>query len=448
MGSPAKKYLQILSEIASGIDHALYLVGGSIRDTLLGKECSDFDFTARNIETLARSFAVGVQSSFVHLDNTPGRETFRVIVEKQFSFDFTEMQGDSIEEDLAQRDFTINAMAIRLDDFLAGRDAFIDLHRGQEDLANKIVRVVPGPIFSSDPCRMLRAFRFAGALNFKIDAETLKKIESEKNNLEKTAPERIYHEWILFLSGQQVFKLLQVMDETGLLQCVLPETGELRAIAEGQLNAWETGLATFSFLENLISHPKPVIPLANSLQFLTGKRTAVLKFAGLLYPLTPSSIVLLLKRLRASNADIQFIHRTILCQREAVDSNLDFAGEKFDEPEMYRFVKKNASELMAGIFLACAVKSTFKKGDQTKTEEFYQAACRVSGFYLERYLPAMERKILLDGKDLIQNFKLPPSPLFRIVLDRVEEARVLGTIHSKSEAEKLAQEIIQIQKVK
>ncbi|MDA1109134.1 MAG: hypothetical protein O3A78_04860 [Nitrospinae bacterium] len=460
-GAPIKKYLQVLSEITSRIGHDLYLVGGTVRDTLLGKECSDFDFTGKNIKKTAHRFASDTQSAFVNLDSTPGRETFRIIIEKQFNFDFTEMQGDCIEADLAQRDFTINAMAIRLNDYLEERDTFIDINRGRSDLKSKIVRVQQGPIFSSDPCRMLRAFRFASTLHFEIDADTLSKIVNEKSNLKKTAPERIYYEWILFLGGQQVLNLLQVMDQIGLLECVLPETAELRELDADPATAWHTSLDTFKILESLLPNPETIIPANSPLSFLTGKRTALLKFSGLLYRLMPSSsnglspekrkleeqskIILLLKRLRASNADIQFIYRTILCQQEATDSNLDFAGEKIDESKLYQFVKNNESELMSGIFLACAVKSTFE--NRPNTENFYQAAHRIGEFYFERYLPAMDRKPLLDGKDLIQSFKLSPSPLFQIILDRVEEARILGTIQSRSEAETLAQKIIQTQQV-
>jgi poly(A) polymerase len=463
LGAPIKKYLQVLSEINTDSHNNLYLVGGTVRDTLLGEECSDFDFTAKYIKRTAHQFAADTQSAFVNLDSTPGRETFRVVIEKQFNFDFTEMQGDCIEEDLAQRDFTINAMAIRLNDFLEERDVFIDLHQGRSDLKNKIVRVQQGPIFTSDPCRMLRAFRFASSLNFQIDADTLSKIESEKSNLNKTALERIYYEWILFLGGQNVYKLLQVMDQIGLLECILPEVAKLREVRTGTTNPWQNSMDTFKHLESLLPNPEIIIPSNSPLSSLTGKRTALLKFSALLYRLMPTStgglamarekleeqskIILLLKRFRASNADIQFIFRTILCQQEATDSNLDFAGKDIDESKMYQFVKNNESELMSGIFLACAVKSTFEKEPKSKTEKFYQAAHRVGEFYFERYLPAMEHKTLLDGKDLIQDFKLPPSPLFQIILDRVEEARVLGTIQSKSEAEALAQEIIQLQRV-
>jgi tRNA nucleotidyltransferase/poly(A) polymerase len=166
MGAPAKKYLQILSKIPSEKNVDLYLVGGSVRDHLLRKDCADFDFTAKNIHDLANRFSSETKSPCISLDATPGRNTLRVIVQKQFHFDFTDMQGNSIEEDLAQRDFSINAMAIQLNDYLDGRETLIDPHKGQADLHNKIIRVIPGPIFASDPLRLLRAFRFASSLEF------------------------------------------------------------------------------------------------------------------------------------------------------------------------------------------------------------------------------------------------------------------------------------------
>lgn len=441
------------------MDRHLYLVGGIVRDHLRKTNCADVDFAAKNARGIARHFAAKTQSACVPLDTTPGRETFRVVIEKQFNFDFTEMQGESIEEDLAQRDFSINAMAMRLADFLHDKDILIDPNRGLADLNNKIVRVVPGPVFSSDPCRMLRAFRFASALNFEIEPETLNKIEREKANLKKTAPERIYREWILFLGGRKVYNLLRLMDRSGLLEYALPETAALRE--SGAARTWELSMETFNRLENHLSEPEAIFPVADGAGFFSGRNFALLKFASLLLHLTPlsstsrsiprgksegfSKVTTALKRLRAGNADIQFIHRTILCQREAADSNLDFAGKEFDESKIYRFVKNNESELTSGLFLACAVKSTSENSDERKIKAFYQAARRISGFYFQRYLPAMSRGSLLDGNDLIRHFKLSPSPLFKTILDRVEEARVLGSLQSKSEAETAARNIIESQ---
>lgn len=461
MGEPFKKYFRILLKIASTNGENLYLVGGTLRDHLLGREYSDFDFTAKNVQSLANQFASETQSPCIPLDTTLGRETLRVVIEKKFFFDFTAMQGNSIAEDLAQRDFSINAMALPLADFLAGKEIPIDPNRGQEDLQNKIIRVLPGPIFSADPLRMLRAFRFASSLGFDISAETLHQIEIEKSNLEKTALERIYYEWILFLSGERNSELLQLMDRTGLLQCAFPETAKLRQSSGTPANSWEISLQTFERLEELLSIPKTIIPPTNHAGFLTGRKRALLKFATLLYRLPPpfsnsasstkikideqAKTVRLLKRLKASNADIQFIYRTILCQQEAWKSNLEFIDAEINESALYRFTKKYDQELMPGIFLACAVQSASENNRETKS--FLQAVHRIVEFYFQRYLPAMDHKTLLNGDDLIQNFKLTPSSLFRLILDKVEEGRVLGTVKTKNEAEAIAQQIIATHKI-
>jgi hypothetical protein len=153
-----------------------------------------------------------------------------------------------------------------------------------------------------------------------------------------------------------------------------------------------------------------------------------------------SKTVRLLKRLTASNADIRFIFCAIQCQQEAIESKLDFASAKVNEPLLYRFTKKYDTELMAGIFLARAVQSATEK--DLETEAFLQAAHRVTEFYFQRYLPAMEHDVLITGDDLIRDFKLTPSPLFQLILNEVEEGRVLGTIQSKNQAATIAQQII------
>ena len=456
MSARTQKYLQVLSEISSEYSGDLYLVGGTIRDHLLGKDCSDFDFTAKNVHDLATRFAAETQSPCIPLDATPGRNTLRVIVQKEFHFDFTEMQGNSIDADLAQRDFSINAMAIPLKDFLGDKKAVIDPNRGQADLHDKIIRVIPGPIFSADPLRMLRAFRFASSLEFEISRETIRQIEIEKSQLKKTALERIYFEWILFLSGKRVFELLQLMDRTGLLQCIFPEMAELRSPSTTHASGWEISLQTFKRLENLLSIPETIVPSKDHAGFLTGRKKALLKFSALLHRLNPDFLdgssssrvkideqtktVRLLKRLTASNADIRFVFRAIQCLQEAIESHLDFAGDKINESVLYRFTKKYDTELMAGIFLASAVQSASE--NDRDTEPFLQAGHRVIEFYFQRYLPAMENITLITGDDLIRDFKLTPSPLFQEILDKVEEGRVLGAVQSKNQAQTIVQQII------
>jgi poly(A) polymerase len=456
MNVSPKKQLQVLLEIASKNKVDLFLIGGTIRDHLLGRAYSDFDFTAKEVQPLAKQFALETHSPCISLDTTPGRNTFRVIVQKKIHFDFTDLQGNSIEEDLPQRDFSINAMAMRLTDFLAGNEIIIDPLQGQTDLRDKTIRVVPGPTFSDDPLRMLRAFRFASILEFSISTETIRQIEIEASNLKKTAEERVYYEWLIFLGGESVFELLQLMEKTGLLQSAFPEITELRSTSATSNNDWDISLQAFKRLEKLLVIPETINPSLKLADFLTGRKKALLKFSALLHRLNPaflerdsssrikideeSAIVRLLKRLTASNADIRFIFHTIQCQQEAMKSRLEFADARIDESALYRFTKRYDTELMAGIFLTRAVQSATEK--DREAESFLQAAHRVTEFYFQRYLPALSNEALLTGDDLIQDFKLTPSPLFQLILNEVEEGRVLGTLQTKDQATTIARKII------
>ena len=103
------KQLRTLLQLSKAHGSDLFVVGGPLRDLLLKKKCTDFDFALRGASELAKQFARDTRSSLVMLDDTPRRETSRVVVRKQVYFDFSEMQGGSIEADLGQRDFTFRS---------------------------------------------------------------------------------------------------------------------------------------------------------------------------------------------------------------------------------------------------------------------------------------------------------------------------------------------------
>nr|NIP99649.1 CCA tRNA nucleotidyltransferase [Nitrospinaceae bacterium]NIS84193.1 CCA tRNA nucleotidyltransferase [Nitrospinaceae bacterium]NIU43289.1 CCA tRNA nucleotidyltransferase [Nitrospinaceae bacterium]NIW58064.1 hypothetical protein [Nitrospinaceae bacterium] len=197
MDKSLKPLLKKLEDSASDLEISLYVVGGGLRNHWLDKPCTDLDFTCRGVTQLARRFAERIRRPCITLDDTPGRETLRVVVHKDSNFDFTELQGKTIEEDLAQRDFTINAMAQPLSGFLAGRTEYHDPHGGRRDLEKRLIRANPGPVLRADPLRLLRAFRFAATLGFEIEADTLAQITRFKEGINRVAVERILHELIL-----------------------------------------------------------------------------------------------------------------------------------------------------------------------------------------------------------------------------------------------------------
>ncbi len=129
---------------------------------MLEREIKDIDFAvATDTIELAREFAKKINGSFVLLD-----EVFLIgrVVKDELTIDFAQLRGNSIEADLAERDFTINAMATSLE-----CDRLIDPFRGQEDLKNRLIRMVNEENLKADPLRVLRAYRFHATLSFEIE---------------------------------------------------------------------------------------------------------------------------------------------------------------------------------------------------------------------------------------------------------------------------------------
>lgn len=426
----ARHFLNILSSLADHENQLLYLVGGTVRDFILGKVSTDYDFTCLEAPELAKLFAKKTQRPLVPLDSTSGRETFRVVVDTNLYFDFSRLQGNTLDDDLRRRDFTFNAMAISLRDFLYGNINVFDPHRGKDDLRGRTIRVLPGKIFSDDPLRMVRAFRFASTLGFAIEPETLARISECRTEIEHIAPERVYYELTLFLSSREVHQHLMLMEETGLLVELLPELSFMTS-----KGGWQKTLATFKWLESLDSLPKPIGDMAQS---LNDKDRTLTKLAALLSSLP--DVTGILKRLRASNADISFIENTLRGLNDALAITEYF--NHMQEAEVYRFIKKCGNELTPVLLLALASNHAINNLNQSASNPFTEAVLKVYDFYICRYLPAKNQPALLNGDDLIDHFKMAPSPQFKRILDQIEENRVLGMISTRKEAEILAKKLI------
>jgi tRNA nucleotidyltransferase/poly(A) polymerase len=440
---------QLKNVSAVGIKHAvnLYMVGGTLRDFLLGRDCSDYDFTAIGAKEIAMEFSTTQKLPLVKLDNTPGRETFRVVLQDNFYFDFTEMQGATINEDLSQRDFTINSIAIHLDDFLLNKKTYIDPFNGQEDLLKKSVRKIPGPVFISDPLRLIRAFRFACTLGFAIDSDTLDQISKHREKISHVSVERIYYEWILTLESFDASGILQTMDKVGLLQSVFPEIKQIKDSPQ-----WKHCFSSCNTLDSYFKGSLKAIPLQIDPRVSepTTRKCALLKFAALLVPWTTLSdsinarVMALMQRLHASNSDQRFLLQCLQIFKDIMRSELDFVNQLPESPaKIYQFVKQSAEELVPTFVLAW---SHIASSQSARDQETYLLRMQsVLKFYYKIYLPAQKTPALMDGTILQKKFKLSPSPLFRTILAKVEEGRVLGTIKNHNEAAVAVQKIIDAQ---
>ena len=440
-----EKQLQKISQLSKLHQSKLYIVGGTLRDLILGRQCSDFDFAVSGASTLAREYAYETKSALVPLDNTPGRETFRVVIKKNIYFDFSELQGESIKTDLSQRDFTINAMAISLKNFIEGSKDFIDPHNGKHDIDKKIIRVLPGPTFLSDPLRMLRAFRFMSKIQFKIESATFNEIKRLGAKINHVATERILSELKILLSSTEASPSIEAMHNSGMLKHIFPDLYKN--------NKAPSSLKTFNHLENLTSNSKqikikPLIEIKKSLS----NKTEIIKLSSILYPLIKISknnkektqrtiIGKILSELHASNADINYIDAITSCANSASNKNLDISKNKLNQIELYEFVDKNEPGLISGLFLNFANQKNLPTEKEWKTDPTAKAMQEICNFYYKIYLPAKAKKPLLNGNDIKKELKIKPSPIIKTILSKIEESRVLGNINTRSEAIQLAKEL-------
>ena len=449
-----EKQLQNISQLSKAYQSELYIVGGTLRDLILGRQYSDFDFAVKGASILAKQYAYDTKSALVPLDTTPGRETFRVVIKKNIYFDFSELQGNSIEADLSRRDFSINALAISLPNFIQGTKKYIDPHSGQKDIQNKIIRVLPGSAFSKDPLRMLRAFRFMSILEFKIESTTLKKIKTLHSKINRVSPERIWNELNLLLSTKKASPTIQAMDGSGLLESIFPELYKNEKAP--------SCIKILNHVENLLSNPKQLggKPLTEIKKLLLEK-PQLIRLGSMLYPLTKKSSIKkntnkksnrktitskVLAKLRASNADIDFVGAMISCSHFVTSIDLSVTDSLASRIKIYQLIHLNEQGLIPGLFLYLANRSIMPKEKEWQEDSSLMAVIKILNFYFRTYLPAKRKNPLLNGNDLQRELKIKPNSMIKTILYKVEESRVIGIINTRPEAIQLAKKIILVKK--
>ncbi len=202
-----------------GRDAAAYwLVGGCLRDLLLGREAADLDLVSDADPTdLARNWSNRVQGHWFRLDRE--RRQSRVIV-GDLQVDFAPLRAESIIADLALRDFTVNALALRLDTGMTSA-ALLDPLAGQQDLAERRLRLCNPEAFLQDPLRMLKGIRHAVTLDFELSAPVLQTVEQCRSGLKSVAGERIRDEWFKIIRSKNPVHGFELMARTGLLEVLL-----------------------------------------------------------------------------------------------------------------------------------------------------------------------------------------------------------------------------------
>jgi len=267
----------------------VYLVGGAVRDFLLGRPSYDFDFIVfGDPEALARAVSTAFGARLVVLHD---RERIYRVVARGIVYDFSAPKGPDLPSDLAMRDFTINALAA---DMSISPSPVVGISGGMDDLTARIIRAASDGAFVDDPLRLLRAFRLAAVLGFSLDERTVRQIVRERGLIRVSARERIRDEWARLLSSTRAFDAVRIMDETGLLETIFPEAGAMKGVEQNRWHSydvWDHCLATMSETETVVADIERFFPGrgVRLVDYCTGPmgggwtRASLLKFVALFH---------------------------------------------------------------------------------------------------------------------------------------------------------------------
>ena len=438
-----------------------YIVGGSIRDLILGRIPTDYDIAVILFpEKYASDLASCVNGHVVEIGKQ-NQMIYRVVSENS-TFDISAIEGKTIEDDLVKRDFTVNAIGY---DLSSGK--IIDLFGGINDLSINKIRMVSKEIFKKDSVRLIRAYRIAAMLDFEIESETAHAIVNNVKLITKAAGERIKAELFKILSCSKSYIYIHQMYETGLLFEIFPELTALQGCKQNKRHAYNVldhSLTAFSQLEMLLNEK---IFNTGAISFpipdMDKKRSALLKYSILLHDIgKPSALTVgddenihffgheiigaemakqISKRLKLSNNEadyIDFIIRNHIAALHLYNSGIK---NPLSNKSLTRFFIK-CGDMTPDILLHTIADIKGKGNEDKRNEDFVSFASYLLNEFFSGYNVKKTGPRLITGNDLIEEFGLSPSPLFKRILSVVEESRISNDIKNREEAFSLVKELI------
>jgi putative nucleotidyltransferase with HDIG domain len=470
----------------------VWLVGGPVRDLLLGRDIHDWDFAvAEKGCALARKVANALRAAYYPLDDE--RDTGRVVVtdphtHRPVMLDFAVLRGATLEEDLRRRDFTINAMALTLE------GALIDPTDGQSDLKSRLIRMTSPVSFKDDPVRLLRAVRQANALRFRLEARTEMALRAQAISITTVTAERVRDELLEMLRTTPAAHSLRDLADMGLLNHVLPEIQTLQTVQQSAphhyANTQTHTLATVSAVEGilallkgearrpnadsaqifaLVPAPNWTWPLladtllpfqASLLAYLDEPvnaempRADLLKWGALFHDVGKAETRTVgddgrthfyghaetgarmtetrLEALRFPGKAIAFVGTLVAGHMRLVNANKDTLTRR----AVYRFYRDTGEAGVGVVLLALADAMTvWGQGlAQTRWRALLRSAVAMFNAYFEQPTEIVAPPALLNGHDLIA-MGLRPGPQIGRILEALREAQAAGEIASREAAE-------------
>jgi tRNA nucleotidyltransferase/poly(A) polymerase len=481
----------------------LYLVGGSLRNLLLGDPCGDWDLvTDGEAHKLARRLADTLGGFYVYMHEKASRIVLRLPDGGELVLDIAPLHGQTLEEDLRARDFTLNALAAplapvvdqlaRSGSLAADSVPLIDPLHGLADVQTRQLRVVDADVFRNDPLRMLRALRLARRYSLTITAETEKLIRRDASLLPQVAAERIQAELFTLLAQPGALTQLYRLDSCGLLMVLSPELQAACGMRQPAPHYWdvlEHSLQCVHFLEVLTAEleAEPTTPFIPELAATPADSSALfeirellregeqqqefqfadlhsarMKLAALLHdigkPLTytvdgqggihfyghpqigaPVASEIM-HRLSASVQDRRLVQ--LVTAHHMRPGQLGQDGPVTPRAIRRYFVDLGPTGILVALFSLADHLATL--GPQPRTaawsRHLFVTRQLLSSYIRERAKIMPPRLVRAD--ELLSRLRLQPGPILGQLLEAIAEAQADGLIHSREEAILFAKEYV------
>jgi len=411
-------------------DQAIYLVGGAVRNFLLGQPIKDLDFatsaTPKEIQTLFPKSFYDNNYGTVKIPHRQGQieiTTFRQEADyKDYRHPDKIAWGKSIKEDVTRRDFTVNALALGIP---AGKKDFhlelIDNFSGQEDLKKGLIRAVGDPQerFREDALRLLRAIRFACQLNFEIEPKTLAAIKKQASLIRNISGERIRDEIFKIITGDQVEKGFELARKTNLANYLLPELVKGYKMEQKGHHLW--GVWKHSLLSAQYCPSRdPIVRLAALIHDI-GKPVVIKEINGERTFYNHEVVGALLarrigQRLKLAKKDLNKLVILVRYHQFSV-------SEKQTDKAIKRFIRRVGKENIPDML---AIRTGDRLGSGAKETSWRTEAFKRRLIEVQKE-PFSIKDLKINGHDVMKTLNIPPGPrvgqILAAIFEKVEEGQ-------------------------
>jgi putative nucleotidyltransferase with HDIG domain len=418
-------------------NYEIYIVGGAVRDIITGKIVYDWDFTTNatpdEMLKLFESAYYTNEFGMVGIPNNDDGERPYEITTFRTEHGYSDSRrpdkvewGKTLVEDLQRRDFTINAMALKIVDekkatlkTIHVETELIDPYNGQKDLKDKLIRAVGDPFerFYEDALRMMRAVRIASELNFTIEENTLNAIISNAGLINKISKERVRDELFKILKSTHPFEGILLFKNTGLMQEILPEMEKTFGVEQkspGRHHIYDVGTHSLYSLKHVAEkNPQPIVRLATLIHDIGKPQTFKKLENGTItfynHEMVSAQIARrIAHRLRFSNKDKYKLYKLVRFHQFSVD-------EHQTDSALRRFIRKidpenipDMLDLRVGDRLGGGARET-----SWRLEEFKKRLIEV------QKQPFTVHDLKITGYDVMKELKIIPGPQVGEILEKI-----------------------------